>query len=41
MAAKLKAGQQADKVIVMTLDHGTVSTIEHAASVEGLNTLLD
>jgi len=41
MAAKLKKGQQVDKVIVMTLNHGKVSKIEHAASVEELNKLLD
>ena len=41
MAAKLKKGQQVDSVIVMTLSHNKVSKIEHAASVEELNKLLD
>ncbi len=40
MAARLKKGQQVDKVIVMTLDHGKVTKVEHAGSVEELNALL-
>ena len=40
MAAKLKEGQQVDKVIVMTLDHGKVTKVEHAGSVEELDALL-
>ncbi len=40
MAAKLKEGQQVDKVIVMSLEHGKVTKVEHAGSVEELDALL-
>lgn len=40
MAAKLKKGQQVDKVIVMTLRHGKVTKVEHAGSVKALDALL-
>ncbi len=40
MAARLKEGQAVDKVIIMSLDHGRVIAIDHAASVEEMNKLL-
>jgi hypothetical protein len=39
MAAKLKKGQEVDKVIIMTLQNKKVTKIEDAASVEELNKL--
>ena len=40
MAQRLKKGQATDKVIVMRLENGKVTAIEHADSPEALNKLL-
>jgi len=40
MAERLKEGQATDKVIVMRLENGKVTKIEHADSPEALNELL-
>jgi hypothetical protein len=40
MAKRLKEGQKTDRIIVMTLDHGKVTAIDHAIDLKSLGELI-